>query len=333
VSGVLTTRDTTVAVLLAHGEPPPDGLDTLQGLADVALADDPASLAGALDGAEVLFAWDFRSRLLGGAMGHARSLRWIHASSVGVDAVLVDEVVAGDIVVTNTRGVFERPMAEYVLALILTFAKDMHRTLALQRERHWRHRETELIGDRRVVVLGAGGVARAVVPLLRAAGMHVDVVGRTARAEDGGLGRVHGAADADALLPGADYVVLALPLTAETRGYLDARRIGLLPATARVINIGRGPVVDEDALCDAMRSGHIAGAALDVFAQEPLPPEHPFWTMDQVIVSPHMSGDRVGWERAVVEGFAENLRRWQRGEPLLNMVDKRRLHGAAGNGA
>lgn len=318
------------AVLLAHGEPPPDGLDAVADLADVALADDPASLARALDGAEVLFAWDFRSRLLAGAMAHAGSLRWIHAGSVGVDAVLVDEVVRGDIVVTNTRGVFERPIAEYVLALILMFAKDLHGTLARQRERRWLHRETELISDRRVVVLGAGGVARELVPLLHAAGLRVDVVGRTARDGDGALGDVHGSEDADELLAAADYAVLALPLTAETRGYLDARRLGLLSATARVINIGRGPLIDEDALLEALETRRIAGAALDVFAQEPLAPEHPFWSMDEVIVSPHMSGDRVGWERAVVESFAENLRRWQHDEPLLNVVDKQRLSGRAG---
>jgi phosphoglycerate dehydrogenase-like enzyme len=324
--------DTAVAVLLAPGERPPDGLDSVAALAHVALADNPASLARALDGAQVLFAWDFRSRLLAGAMPHTRSLRWIHAGSVGVDAVLVDEVVAGDIVVTNTRGVFERPIAEYVLALILMFAKDLHGTLALQRERRWRHRETEAIGGRRVVVLGAGGVTREVAPLLRAAGMRVDVVGRTARADEAGLGLVHATADADELLAGADYVVVALPLTGETRGYLDARRIGLLAPRARVINIGRGPLIDEDALLSALQEGRIAGAALDVFVQEPLPSEHPFWTMDQVVVSPHMCGDLVGWERAVVEGFAENLRRWQRGEPLLNVIDKQRLHGVPGRG-
>jgi phosphoglycerate dehydrogenase-like enzyme len=123
--------------------------------------------------------------------------------------------------------------------------------------------------------------------------------------------------------------VVALPLTAETRGYLDARRIALLRPGARVINVGRGPLIVQDALLDALETGQIAGAALDVFAEEPLAPEHPFWKMDQVIVSPHMSGDRRGWERAVVERFAENLRRWRRGEPLVNVIDKQTLGGPA----
>jgi phosphoglycerate dehydrogenase-like enzyme len=121
--------------------------------------------------------------------------------------------------------------------------------------------------------------------------------------------------------------VVALPLTSETHGYLDARRIGLLPRGARIVNVGRGALVDEAALLAALRGGTIAGAALDVFTEEPLPPTHPFWTMGQVIVSPHMSGDRIGWERAVIELFIQNLGRWQAGQELLNVVDKRRMHG------
>jgi phosphoglycerate dehydrogenase-like enzyme len=321
--------DLTVAVLLAKDGPPPDGLGAVRELADVIVADDVPSLSRALERAEVLFAWDFRSRLLAEAWPPAPSVRWIHAGSVGVDALLEDPVVEGDIVVTNTRGVFERPIAEYVLALILMFAKDLHGTLALQRDRRWVHRQTETLQGRRVVVLGAGGVARELAPLLRAAGMDVDVVGRTARSDDPVLGRVRATTDAEGVLTGADFVVAALPLTSETHGYLDADRIGLLPPGARIVNVGRGAVIDEPALLAALREGRIAGTALDVFAEEPLPPTHPFWTMDQVIVSPHMSGDRIGWERAVVDRFLDNLRRWQAGQELLDVVDKHRMRGLA----
>jgi phosphoglycerate dehydrogenase-like enzyme len=321
-------RDTSVAVLLAKGEAPPDGLDLVSSLADLHLVDDAATLAKALRRDEVMFVWDFRSGLLRAAWPDDCSVRWIHTGSIGVDVVLVDPVLKGDIVVTNTRGVFERPIAEYVLGLILMFAKDLRGTLARQRERRWEHRETETIDGARVVILGAGGVAREVAPLLRAAGMEVQVVGRTARTGDSGLGDVRAGMEVDELLPGADFVVLALPLTSETRGYLDGRRIGLLSRRARIVNIGRGPLIDEDALLAALRSGAIAGAALDVFATEPLPPEHPFWAMDQVVVSPHMSGDRIGWEREVVSRFADNLRRWLGGEELRNVVDKRGLRGS-----
>lgn len=319
--------DVTVAVVLAEGDRPPDGLDLITGIADVRLADDAATLARALAVAEVLFAWDFRTKLLGEAWPETSPLRWIHAGSVGVDAVLVDRVVDGEVLVTNTRGVFERPIAEYVLGLVLALAKDLHTTVALQHKRRWLHRETEMIQGRRVVVLGAGGVARALAPLLRAAGMEVDVVGRTAREGDPDLGRVVATADVETLLPHADFVVVAMPLTEETRGYVDEHRLGLLDPRARIINVGRGALIDEDALLAALERGAIAGAALDVFAAEPLPAHHPFWSMSQVIVSPHMSGDRSGWEREVVTCFAENLRRWLAGEELLNVVDKRRLAG------
>ncbi len=321
-------RDTSVAVLLAKGEAPPDGLELVSALADVHLVDDATAVAEALRRADVMFVWDYRSDLLRTAWPTDCSVRWIHTGSIGVEAVLVDPVIERDIVVTNTRGVFERPIAEYVLGLVLMFAKDLRGTLGRQRERRWEHRETETIAGARVLVLGAGGVAREVAPLLRAAGMDVQVVGRTARSGDGSLGDVHARTEVDGLLPGADFVVVALPLTRETRGYLDHRRLGLLRPEARIVNIGRGALVDENALVAALRSGAIAGAALDVFATEPLPPEHPFWTMDRVVVSPHMSGDLIGWERDVVARFADNLRRWLAGEELRNMIDKRGLRGS-----
>lgn len=314
-------------MVLAPGGSPPDGLELIAELADIRLTDDAPSFGRVLQEAEVLFAWDFRTRLLSGPWPSDSRLRWIHAGSVGVDAVLVDRVVSGEVVVTNTRGVFERPIAEYVLALILAFAKDLPTTLELQRERRWVHRETEVIQRRRVLILGAGEVARELAPLLRAAGMELEVVGRTARDADPLLGSVRATSDVEALLPWADFVVVALPLTSETTAYLDEHRLGLLHPGARLINVGRGALIDEAALLAALESNAIAGAALDVFAAEPLAPEHPFWKMSQVIVSPHMSGDRVGWERAVVECFAENLRRWNAGQELLNVVDKRRLAG------
>jgi phosphoglycerate dehydrogenase-like enzyme len=142
-------RRTSVAVLLASGESPPDGLDLVSPLADVHLVDDARTLAEALRRAEVIFVWDFRSGLLQTPWPDDRSVRWIHTGSIGIEVVLVDPVLEGDIVVTNTRGVFERPIAEYVLGLILMFAKDLRGTLAREQERRWEHRETETIDGAR----------------------------------------------------------------------------------------------------------------------------------------------------------------------------------------
>ncbi len=268
--------------------------------------------------AEVLFLADFRTTLLKG-VGPGR-LRWIHTGSIGVDVLLTDEIVHGDVVVTNTRGVFERPIAEWVLGVLLMFAKDIRGTIELQRERRWVHRETEPILGRRVLVLGPGPVGRETALLLRAAGMEVTVVGRTAR-EDPELGAIAAFADLDDLLAAADDVVLALPLTAETRGLFDARRLARMRAGARLVNVGRGGSVVERDLVDALNAGRLGAAALDVFEQEPLPADSALWGMDNVLVSPHMSGDLVGWTAAVVDRFAENLRRWKAGEPLRDVVD------------
>ncbi len=314
-------RRATVAVLLAENTEPPPTLEVLADVADLRLADSAESLRRALDGAEVLFVWDYASTLVDAGSGHGGALRWVHAASVGVNHLPLEELASAGVVVTNTRGVFERPIAEYVLALILLFAKDLPRTLSLQRSETWCHRESEGILGRRVLVLGAGPIARQVVPLLRSVGLEVDVVGRGGRQGGPELGRVHGVADIDPLLPRADFLVIALPLTSETRGLVDQRLLGKMTRGARIINIGRGPVLDEAALLEALRSGHISAAGLDVFVQEPLPAGHPFWTMEQVVVSPHMSGDQIGWEAAAVARFQENLRRWCSGEPLLNVVD------------
>jgi phosphoglycerate dehydrogenase-like enzyme len=150
----------------------------------------------------------------------------------------------------------------------------------------------------------------------------VTVVGRTAREGDGALGDVRSVAELDALLAEADDVVLALPLTGDTKGFLDAGRIARMRPGARLVNIGRGALVDDDALIAALREGRVAAAGLDVFDPEPLPREHPYWEMEQVVVSPHMSGDFAGWEDEAIDLFARNLRRWQAGEPLRDVVDK-----------
>jgi phosphoglycerate dehydrogenase-like enzyme len=309
----------TVAVLCAERRPPAMG--EVEAAAEVryATAED---LPDALRGADVLFVWDFLSTAVGDAWPSADRVRWVHIASAGVDRLLFPELVRSPVVVTNSRGVFDRPIAEYVLGLILAFAKDLPATLDLQRERTWRHRETERIDGQRVLVVGTGPIGRAIGGLLSAAGMTVTGVGRTARPADPDLGRVHASTELGSLLPQVDYVVVAAPLTKATRGMFDAAAFEHMRPAARLINVARGPIVVEEDLVAALHKGEIAGAALDVFAAEPLPPDHPLWTAPNVIISPHMSGDFVGWLDALAELFARNFRRWLAGEELLNVVDK-----------
>lgn len=314
-----------VAVVVADEKEPPDGLDQIRELADVRVVSDAAGLAGA----DVVFLWDFRTDLLRDAWPDTGRLRWIQTSSLGVDAVPLDRAAADGVTVTNARGIFERPLAEYVLALLLMLAKDLHTTLTLQNWREWRHRDSELVSGQRLLVLGAGGVGREITRLTRAAGMDVTVVARRARRDDE-IGVVHPVEELDELLGEADAIVLALPLNDQTRGLLDAGRLTRTRPGVRLVNVGRGPLVDEQALLAALRSGQVGSAALDVFETEPLPPSHPFWSMSQVVVSPHMSSDRVGWEEAVVGLFAANLRRYLASGSLLHVVGEHPAVAGAG---
>ncbi len=152
--------------------------------------------------------------------------------------------------------------------------------------------------------------------------MRVRGIGRTARDADADFGAVHGIGDLDALLPEADFVILAAPLTRETANLFDAEQFGAMKSTARFVNVARGGLVREAALVRALEQGDIAGAALDVFDHEPLPAASPLWSLPNVIVSPHMCGDFVGFEEALAELFWRNLERYRAGEPLLNVVDK-----------
>jgi phosphoglycerate dehydrogenase-like enzyme len=220
--------------------------------------------------------------------------------------------------VTNARGVFDQPIAEYVAALVLTMAKDLPRTLELQREGVWRHRESQRVAGTRACVVGSGPIGRAIVSTLKALGIVTALVGRRPRTG------IHGPDDLDRLIARADWVIAAAPLTAETHGMFDARRFGMMQPSARFINIGRGQLVVEEALVEAVSKRWIAGAALDVFDTEPLPPESPLWRVPGLIVSPHMSGDTVGWRDELSRQFVELYDRWEAGRSLPNVVDKKR---------
>ena len=301
----------------------PEGMAPVEAVADVryATADD---LVRALPGADVLLVWDFRSTALASAWPAASSLRWVHAASAGVNHLLTPEVVASEVLVTNSRGVFDEPMAEYVLGLTLALAKDLPTTLSQQRERRWQHRETERLGDRHALVAGTGPIGRAIGRKLAAVGMRVTGLGRIARSTDPDLGEVLPMSSLLEVLPDADYVVLAAPLTDETRDMIDAKALAAMKPTARLINVSRGHLVVQEDLVEALTAGRLAGAALDVFVDEPLAADSTLWRLPNVIVSPHMSGDVVGWRAELVTLFADNLSRYLDGRPLRNVVDKTR---------
>lgn len=307
----------TPTLLVLDGDPPPR-LGRLAGRVRIEHAD-ASTLAERLPSADVLLVWDFTSHAVRRAWpGEGSRPRWVHTASAGVDHLLCPELAASDTVVTNARGVFDRPIAEYTAALVLALAKDLPRTLRLQRERTWRHRETRKVDGTRACVVGSGPIGREITAVLRALGVTTALVGRTAR--EG----VHGPEELDRLLARADWVIAAAPLTEETRGMFDAGRFALMQPSAHFLNVGRGPLVVEEALAEALRDGSIAGAALDVFESEPLAPDSPLWDLPGLIVSPHMSGDTAGWRDELGEQFVELFDLWAAGKPLANVVDKQR---------
>lgn len=316
-----TSAAPTVTVLCADHRP--SGMASVEQHADVryVTADE---LSDGLRGAEVLFLWDFFSDALREAWPAASDLRWVHVAAAGVDSLLFPELVDSAVVVTNSGGVFERPIAEYVLATVLAYAKDLRTTWSLQDQRHWQHRETERIEGARVLVVGTGPIGREIARLLSRVGMDVAGVGRVAREHDPDFGSVHASSALRDVVGGADYVVVAAPLTEATRGLVDRPVLRAMKPSARLINVARGQIVDQRAVTDALGDGEIAGAALDVFADEPLPPDDPLWQAPGALISPHMSGDVAGWLDALAELFVRNFHRWQHGEALPNVVDKHR---------
>jgi phosphoglycerate dehydrogenase-like enzyme len=320
-------RKKLVILLSAKSDAPREIRDASK-IASTAIATTVADAMRELQDAQALLLWDFTSTIVQD-MPLPPRLEWIHTASLGVDAVLTKEVVASKVLVTNSRNVFERPIAEYVLGLILAIAKDFRKTFENQAEKHWDWRPTQLVEGQTVVLIGPGAVGREIFKLLTAAGMKVLPVGRRSIDADPELGRVYATTDLDELLPMAYSVVVALPLTSATREFMNADRFAKMRPGASFINIGRGALVDEHALVDALERGIIGTAALDVFIQEPLPADHRLWHLKNVIVSPHMSGDTFGFEESLAAQFMTNLQRWCSGRQLINVVDKHKLFASA----
>jgi len=314
-------RRPRVVLLTAPGVPDPYNLDRLRQRADVVQAS-ADELSAAMPGAEVLFLWDFFSSALRDAWPAADALKWVHVAAAGVDAILFPEFADSPVQLTNAHGTFDGPIAEFALASVLAHDKQLHRSQELQSARSWRHRETVRTAGSHALVVGTGGIGRRVAQLFRAIGMEVRGAGRTAREGDPDFGTVVPTSELAEHAGWADHLVVIAPLTEQTREVVNARVLAAMKPTAHLVNVARGQLVDEPALIEALANGTIAAASLDVFATEPLPQDSPLWTMPQVYVSPHMSGDVVGWRDALADQFAQNLDRWLDGVPLANRVDK-----------
>lgn len=286
----------------------------------------PDARADALTRCDVACTWLLSAEEL----ATASQLRWVHTTAVAAGTLCLDALAARGIPVTNTRGVQDTPIAEHVFALLLALGHRLPFAFDRQRARTWA--QNEFVGDLAPVplrglalaVIGLGAIGSAIARMGRAFGMQVTGVRR--RPEEGGPEgvAVRGLDSLDEVVAAADAVVLAAPLTAETETLFDAARIARMKRGAWLVNISRGQLVDEAALASALASGALGGAALDVVRQEPLPPDAPLWQAPNLIVTPHTAGFRRDhWDDAVAV-FADNLRRWDRGEPLRWVVDAAR---------
>lgn len=310
-----------IVVLSAPDNPHPYNLDLLRQVAEVRITD-AAGLRDALDGAQILLLWDFFSSALEAAWDRANALKWVHVAAAGVDAIMFDGLRRSDVVVTNAHGIFDRPIAEYVLAAILAFDKQLHYSRDLQRSRTWLHRDTRQTAGGRVLIAGTGGIGRECARLLRAVDLEVRGAGRTARNGDPDFGTVVPTSDLATEVAWADHLVAVAPLTDQTRGMVGASTLAAMKESAHLVNVGRGALVDESALVYELERGGIAGASLDVFAVEPLPQDSRLWTLPQVQVSAHLSGDVIGWRAALADQFRDNLDFWLSDREFPRVVDK-----------
>ena len=253
-------------------------------------------------------------------------LQWIQASSAGVDVAMRRTGLDGALItVTTAAGIHGGPLAEFALAGVLHFIKGVPDLRRRQADRRWERYTTRELAGERALVVGLGGIGRRVTATFAALGVEVTGLGRGGRAYDlPGLRRVIDRGDLATVLPETGIVIVCCPLTPQTRGLIGREQIALLPPEAVLVNVGRGQVVDQDALVEALAAGRLAGACLDVVTPEPLPADSPLWTMDNVLLSPHTASTVVGENARLTELFIDNLDRFTSGQPLRNVYDPQR---------
>lgn len=313
---------------------PPDhyvlrNLSAIRDSANITVANDTSTLERVAADAEVILysgltgkTVDFRE-----VWHHANGVKWVHCLSAGVEKLLFPELIESPVPVTNAKGVFKRSLAEFAVLGMLYFYKRVRRLIESQRAHHWDDFKVEWLPGKTMGVVGYGEIGQECARLAKALGVKVYATRRKPQlsAKDPILDRIFAANQLYEMLGQVDVVVAAAPLTPETRHLLSDDAFQSMKPSAIVMNVGRGPVVEEAALVRALQQKRIAGAALDVFEEEPLSPVSPLWDMENVLISPHCT-DRTrdpDWLDLTMQCFLDNFQRYVKGEPLVNLVDKR----------
>lgn len=316
----------TILVLASSTEPQLARLDSLDRNWTIVVADSIGNFQKAAVDATVILNWSGSRDLLRGVFEMCPQLQWVHMRSAGLDNVLFPEIIESAVQVTNSKGIFSESLAEFALAAILYFAKDFRRMIHNQASGVWAPFEVTSISGQTVGIVGYGDIGRAIARKVGQMGMKVVALKRNVSLpnSDDLVNQLYGPGQLIEMISQCDYVVVSTPLTVETRNLIGTPEIVAMRKTAVIINIGRGPVINEDALIEALSDGRIKGAALDVFDKEPLPDGHPFYRLVNVLLSPHCADHTVEWLDDAMQFFVEQIKRFCEHQPLLNVVDKSR---------
>jgi D-2-hydroxyacid dehydrogenase (NADP+) len=279
-----------------------------------------AKLDALLAQTEVIYGFAPPSKLI----ARAPRLRWINAISAGVDAFLIPDIIESPVLLTNSRGIHGVQVSETVFMMVLMLAKGAPSFLRQQAERKWQRAVPGVLHLKTIGILGLGVIGREVARRARAFGMRVIAVEAKATGETDDVDSVFPPDRLTEVLSQSDYVVVTLPLTPETSKLIGEPELRAMKKTAYLVNVARGGIIDEDALSRALTGRWIAGAGLDVFTTEPLPQESPLWELPNVVITPHIAGDREDYHTLAANLFCENLKRYLEGRELINLVDKRR---------
>jgi phosphoglycerate dehydrogenase-like enzyme len=314
----------TVVVLGDPAEPTLKKLNDLGAQANLRIAKTADELGDSLAEARVLFNWSGPKAEIKKVLERAPKLEWIHARYAGLDALLFPELIQSSVPLTNGRGTFSQSLGEFVIAGALYWAKDLPRMLKAKAEHRWEVFDILELSTQTMGIVGHGDIGRAAARRAKAFGMRVLALRRdpSPRPGDEDVDRVYATKDLHQMLPECDYVVVAAPLTPETKHMMSTAEFNVMKPEAIIMNVGRGPVIDEAAMTEALRSKRIRGASLDVFEVEPLPADSPLWDLDNVLISAHTADHTKDWLNDAATFFVEQFGRWQKGEPLKNVVDK-----------
>jgi len=319
-------KKVSLLVLSDPSDPQLSMLEALRETADMVIGDSPDAFKNAAGSAEVIFNWSGSLSLIREVFLMSHAVRWVHSRSAGLERTLFPELIASNVTMTNGSGVFSPSLGEFALAAILYFAKDFRRMIRSQTAGLWEPFDVLPISGQTVGIVGYGDIGRAVAARVRAMGMKVLAVKRhvsTQKIPDPLADHIYGPDHLIEMLSRCDYIVVATPLNAETLGLIGEAEFAAMKSSVVIINVGRGPVIEERAMIKALSERKIKGAALDVFAEEPLPKGHPFYQLENVLLSPHCADHTPDWLDNAMHFFIAQFERFRQGQPLLNVVDKK----------